>query len=145
MVDSQSECEKVETVSVQDSVCHGGKQASDGGMAEKQSRNHAAITEINITEAVNKEELFLYSACSDSKDIYDKMSKGKFKGLHKLFREKSKKGSQRISSYRKSREDRSPPGGGYETGRPNVDLVCKKDLISDSSSLPGIESVSDTS
>ena len=73
------------------------------------------------------------------------MSKGKFKGLHKMFREKSKKGSQRISSYRKSREDRSPPGGGYETGRPNVDLVCKKDLINDSSSLPGIESVSDTS
>ena len=74
MVDSQSKCEKVETVSVQDYVCHGDKQASDGGMTEKQSNNNAAITEINITEAVNQEELVLYSACSDPKDIYDKMS-----------------------------------------------------------------------
>ena len=73
------------------------------------------------------------------------MRKGKFKDLHKLFRGKSKKESQRKSSNGKSREVRSPPGGGYERGRPNVDLVCKRDLISDSSTFSGIESVSDTS
>ena len=56
-----------------------------------------------------------------------------------------KEKSQRKSSNRKSREVRSPPGGRRESGRPNVDLVCKRDLISDSSTLSGIESVSDTS
>ena len=119
VVDSQSECDIVETVSVQDTVCHGDKQASDDVMAENQSNEQAARTE--------------------------RMSEWKFKGLHKLFRGKSKKESQRKSSNGKSREVRSPPGGKCESGRPSVDLVCKRDLISDSSTLSGIESVSDTS
>ena len=155
MVDSQSECDKVETVSIQDSECGDDKQASDDVTGDDQ----AARTEIIITQAADQEEMYLDSVCPDPKVVIDevkaeesevsddKISKRKFKGLHKLFRGKSKKGSQRKSSSRKSREKfgRSAPGGSCESGLLDVDAATKRDLLSDNSTLSDIDSVSDTS